>query len=80
MLPIDIENGSPVEIVMTLPHEITMAGPINVRYLGRVRRTESQPDHRVSVVAKIESYEFLSGNENSALRGPLPTALRLQRI
>lgn len=28
-LPNEVESGLPVEIVMTLPHEITLAGPVN---------------------------------------------------
>ena len=79
MLPKDIKNGSAVEIEMTLPHEITLAGPIKMRFFGRVRRTVSQPDRRVGVVAKIERYEFLCGDER-ALKSSLPTRLRLQRI
>ncbi len=61
--PKQIENGSPVEIVMTLPPEITMAGPIKVRCHGRIRRTESRLDRRVGVVAEIERYEFLRSDE-----------------
>jgi hypothetical protein len=38
--PKDIKHGSPVEIVMTLPHEITRVGPVKVRCLGRIQRTE----------------------------------------
>ncbi len=29
----EVKNGSPVEIVLTLPHEITLAGPVRVRCL-----------------------------------------------
>ena len=63
-----IEEGSPVEIVMTLPPEITMAGPIKVRCHGRIRRTESRLDRRVGVVAEIESYEFLRSDADSQSR------------
>ena len=38
----DVKEGSPVEILLTLPNEITMAGPVRVRCLGRVQRTEQR--------------------------------------
>ena len=36
VLPKGVKQGSPVEILLTLPHEITLAGPVRVRCLGRV--------------------------------------------
>lgn len=65
-LPKDVKNGSPVEIVLTLPHEITMAGPVRVRCLGRVQRSEEEGEGRSGIVAEIERYEFLRGDENAA--------------
>src|SRR5262249_60336825 len=56
MLHKEIERGSAVEIVMTLPHDITMVGPVRVSCLGRI---QPQPDRRVGVVATLERYEFL---------------------
>lgn len=60
-LPKEINNGSSVEFVMVLPHEISSAEPVRVRCQGRVRRTEIADMHRVGVVAEIERYEFLGG-------------------
>ena len=66
-LPKQVNDGSPVEIILTLPHEITLAGPVRVRCLGRVHRTESDSLGRSGVVAEIHRYEFLrSGDENAA--------------
>jgi hypothetical protein len=59
----DVKEGSPVEILLTLPNEITLAGPVRVRCLGRVQRTESRDAGAVGVVAAIERYEFLRGEE-----------------
>jgi len=59
----DVREGSPVEILLTLPNEITMAGPVRVRCLGRVQRTEPRDEGSVGVVAAIERYEFLRGEE-----------------
>lgn len=61
----DVKSGSSIEIVMTLPHEVTLAGPVKVRCVGRVMRTESR-DARIGVVAAIERYEFLRGENDSA--------------
>lgn len=58
----DLKSGSPVEILMTLPHEVTLAGPVKVRCLGRVHRTDTR-EGRLGVVAVIERYEFLRGTE-----------------
>ena len=59
----DVREGSPVEILLTLPNEITMAGPVRVRCLGRVQRTEPRDEGAIGVVAAIERYEFLRGDE-----------------
>ncbi len=62
----EVTQGSPVEILLTLPHEITMAGPVRVRCLGRITRTDLEPEGKVGVVAAIERYEFLRGDEHAA--------------
>jgi hypothetical protein len=54
-----IEDDSPVEIVMTLPHEVALEGPTRVRCQGRVRRTKVIELKRVGVAAQIQNYEFL---------------------
>ena len=59
----DVKEGSPVEILLTLPNEITLAGPVKVRCLGRVQRTEPREEGSVGVVAAIERYEFLRGSD-----------------
>src|SRR5271154_3035283 len=61
----DVREGSPVEILLTLPNEITLAGPVRVRCLGRVQRTEPRDEGAIGVVAAIERYEFLRGEEDS---------------
>ena len=61
----DVKEGSPVEILLTLPNEITLAGPVRVRCLGRVQRTENREEGSVGVVAAIERYEFLRSGEES---------------
>lgn len=65
-LPKQVLAGSPVEIVLTLPHEITMAGPVRVRCLGRIQRHEPQQPGHAGLVAEIERYEFLRSDEHAA--------------
>ena len=65
-LPKDIKNDSPIEIVTTLPHEITLVGSVKVCCLGRVRWIQSQPGQRVGVAVAIEHYEFSCGGEDVA--------------
>lgn len=65
-LPKGMKEGSPVEILLTLPHEITLAGPVRVRCLGRVARSESGETGKTGIVAEIERYEFLRSDEYAA--------------
>jgi hypothetical protein len=65
-LPKLVKSGSPVEIVLTLPHEITLAGPVRVRCLGRIQRNEQQQQGCAGLVAEIERYEFLRSDEHAA--------------
>ncbi|HUJ30859.1 MAG TPA: PilZ domain-containing protein [Candidatus Acidoferrum sp.] len=65
-LPKGLKSGSPVEIVMTLPHELTQAGPVRVRCLGRVLRSSPEHSGDVGVAAAIERYEFMRSGENAA--------------
>ncbi|HVB87139.1 MAG TPA: PilZ domain-containing protein [Candidatus Dormibacteraeota bacterium] len=58
-LPKGLKSGSPVEIVMTLPHELTQAGPVRVRCLGRVLRSNQENSGEIGVAAAIERYEFV---------------------
>jgi len=51
--------GSPVEIVMILPHELTQAGP-GARSLSGTRPAHSQENSgEMGVAAAIERYEFM---------------------
>jgi hypothetical protein len=54
----EFAEGVPVEFVMTLPHEVTLAEPIRVRCTGHVLRMENR-DHRQGVAVSIENYDFI---------------------
>jgi hypothetical protein len=62
----EVVNGSPVEILLTLPHEITLAGPVRVRCLGRIKRAESEEAGKIGIVAQIDRYEFLRSGDHAA--------------
>ena len=48
---------------MTLPHELTLAGQVEVRCLGRIQRTELQPGCEVGMAEAIEELAFLRRDE-----------------
>jgi hypothetical protein len=53
-----VEAGTPIEFVLTLPQQITLAGDVHIRCYARVLRVEPQ-DQRRGVAARIDRYEFL---------------------
>jgi PilZ domain len=54
----NLETGSSIEFVLTLPQQITLAGDVNIRCYARVIRVEPQNGAH-GVAARIERYEFL---------------------
>lgn len=53
-----VEAGAPIEFVLTLPQQITLAGDVHIRCYAHVLRVEPQNGHR-GVAARIDRYEFL---------------------
>jgi hypothetical protein len=53
-----LETGSPIEFVLTLPQQITLAGDVHIRCYARVLRVEPHNGRR-GIAARIERYEFL---------------------
>lgn len=66
--PAKIENGSSVEVIIVMPHQITLAEPVRVRCLGHVRRTEIKDTGRRGVVVEIQQYQFLREKEKRVAR------------
>jgi PilZ domain len=59
-----LTEGTPVELVLTLPAEITLADSIRVRCKGRVVRVVEVADsNKTGIAAAIEQYDFTTGNE-----------------
>jgi PilZ domain len=67
-LPAEIEKGSSVEVIIVMPHQITLAEPVRVRCRGRVGRTEIKDTDRVGVVVEIQQYRFLREIEKTVAR------------
>jgi hypothetical protein len=59
-----VKIGTSIEIVLTLPHEITLAGKLRVRCFGRIQRYERKEAEgsNAGVAVSIEKYEFLRSN------------------
>jgi hypothetical protein len=65
------KNGTPVEVEMTLPQQISPSGPVRVRCLGRIQRYEVKDAAHAGMAAEIEKYEFIpnsSGEGQSSER------------
>jgi hypothetical protein len=54
----DYLPGSPIEFILTLPREITLAGDVHIRCFAEIVRVEPVERKR-GVAARIERYEFL---------------------
>jgi hypothetical protein len=54
----DFAPGSPIEFILTLPREITMAGDVHIRCFAEIVRVEAHNGRR-GVAARIDRYEFL---------------------
>jgi hypothetical protein len=66
LLPEAIPDGTPVEIEMTLPTQITLGTPVRVRCQGRIQRCVLKPGESSGMATMIEKYEFLSDTEDVA--------------
>lgn len=64
-----LKSGSSLDIVLTLPSEITRGEPVRVHCEARVQRTETLGAGRVGIAAKIERYRFLPGKREDRRAG-----------
>jgi hypothetical protein len=58
LIEADFAAGSPIEFILTLPREITMAGDVHIRCFAEIVRVEPINGRR-GVAARIDRYEFL---------------------
>lgn len=54
----EFEPGKPIEFILTLPREITLAGDVHIHCFAQIVRVEPR-DGRKGVAARIDNYEFL---------------------
>jgi hypothetical protein len=54
-----IKNGTSVELMVTLPHGLTLAGPLSVRCFGRVQRCEQANGVNQGMATTFGKFEFL---------------------
>jgi hypothetical protein len=62
--PEAISNGTPVEIEMMMPAQITLGTPVKVRCKGHIQRCVLKPGESAGLATMIEKYEFLSESES----------------
>ena len=58
LIEADFAAGAPIEFILTLPREITLAGDVHIRCFAEIVRVEPHNGTR-GVAARIERYEFL---------------------
>ncbi len=59
-----LAEGTPVELILTLPAEITLTESIRVRCRGKVVRVVGSANGgKTGVAAVIERYDFVTGND-----------------
>ncbi|MGH9804947.1 MAG: PilZ domain-containing protein [Candidatus Acidiferrales bacterium] len=65
----NFEVNSTIDLVLTLPHEVTLSEDVRVHCVGRVVRVEhpgTESGGQVGVAAVIERYDFLPSPAKSA--------------
>jgi hypothetical protein len=58
ILPQGIKDGTPVEVEMTLPNQITLAGPVRVRCLGHIQRCEATEGAKSGMAGPSRNMSF----------------------
>jgi len=61
-----IQKDTPVDLEMTLPNEITLAGPLRVRCSGHIQRCDVKEGSTSGMAVAIEKYEFLREGKQAA--------------
>lgn len=59
-----VQAGTKVELLVSLPQEITQAGVVQIRCIGRVVRVERSSSERTGVAVTIDRYEFARMGED----------------
>lgn len=64
VVPEVMELGALLEFIVTLPPELSVAGPVRLLCKGKVTRVEQKEETLVGVAATIERYEFVREHAN----------------
>jgi hypothetical protein len=64
-LPHGPKSGSAIEVLMTLPHQVTQTSPVRVRCHGSVIRTSPKSLDKVEVAAAIQRFQFIRDAESA---------------
>lgn len=54
-----INAGTPVEVTVTLPDQVSISGKVRVHCFGHVQRCELIADSKRGLAATFEKFEFL---------------------
>jgi len=62
----NLEKGSEIDFILTLPQQIISAGDVNIRCHGHIVRVEPDGSGRTGIAAKIDKYEFVPVRASAA--------------
>jgi hypothetical protein len=62
LIEADYAPGMPIEFILTLPREITLAGDVHIRCFAEIVRVDPHNGRR-GVAARIDRYEFLPASQ-----------------
>ena|ERR1700722_18282805 len=66
VLQTGIKKDTPVILEMTLPNEITLAGPVRVHCFGHIQRCDVKEGSTSGMAVAIEKYKFLREGKQPA--------------
>jgi hypothetical protein len=59
-------DGTEIDFIITLPHQMVSAGDVNIRCHGQVVRVESTDNGKTGIAARIDRYEFVPVRASAA--------------
>jgi hypothetical protein len=62
----NIEKGSEIDFVLTLPQRMLPAGDVDIRCHGQVVRVEASENGKTGIAARIDRYEFVPQRASAA--------------
>jgi len=59
-------DGTEIDFIITLPHQMIAAGDVNIRCHGQVVRVEQSENGKNGIAARIDRYEFIPVRASAA--------------